>query len=57
MIEILKRNGKMGVKIENTDYGIELSTMRNGSHWSGGPVDVKLLEMIRDAINEYLEQK
>lgn len=57
MTTILKENGKKKVKIEDTDYGVELTIMRNGCHWSGQEVNIELLEMTRDAINEYLEKK
>jgi len=56
MTTILNLNGKKGVKIEDDKYGTELLTSRNGWQWTGQVVNVELLEMIRDAINEYLEQ-
>lgn len=55
---IEKTSGKKRVKIEcNTTYNVvEFGTMRNGRHWSTFEVDRELLEMMRDAINEYLAQ-
>ena len=57
MTTIQKENGKKGVRIEDTVYDTELAITRNGWHWTGQVVTIELLRMVRDAINEYLEQK
>ena len=54
MIKVEKINGKKGVRIEEGYDDFELLTCRNGHQWSGVPIDVEQLVMLRDAIDEFL---
>lgn len=54
---VFKSDGNKKVKITNDGFGLELYTMRNGWQWTGQGVDSKLLHLMRDAINEYFENK
>lgn len=58
MIEsISKSNKKKRVKIIQDKYGIDLAITTNGYQWLTLPVSVEVLNMIKDAINQYLEGK
>lgn len=53
-VKVEHRDGDRGVKIHEDQYGIEVLTMRNGFQWSGFRADRKLLEMLRDAMREFM---
>jgi len=56
-MKIGRKNGDKGVRITDGRYGVdcvEVSVMRNGFQWTGFEADKELLEMLRDAIDEYL---
>ena len=56
-MEVLKQNGNKRVKIIDDKYGTDFHTMRNGFSWSGFPVDIELLKIMKDTITEYLTKK
>ena len=56
--EIISMLGeKKGVKISKDKYEITLYTTRNGYQWHGFPVDIKMLKLIKEVIDKFLEKE
>jgi hypothetical protein len=54
LIERRSYSGKIGVRLEQDDYGLMFATMRNGYQWSSFQVDAIMLSLMQDVINEYV---
>ena len=52
-IRIEEINNKLGVKLVNDGYGLELFTMRNGYQWTGSGVNDEIIGMIINVLSEY----
>ena len=52
-IRIEEINNKLGVKLVNDGYGLELFTMRNGYQWTGSGVNDEIIDMIINVLSEY----
>jgi hypothetical protein len=52
---IIEHGERKKVKIQDSGYGVEFLTMRNGFQWSGFRVDDEILSMMKEAIEQYFE--
>ena len=52
-IRIEEINNKLGVKLVNDGYGLELLIMRNGYQWTGSGVNDEIIGMIINVLSEY----
>ena len=57
LVLVSKTSGKLQVSLEKDQFGFDLYLMKNGYQRTGVPVNDTLLLMIKEAIEEYFEQK
>jgi hypothetical protein len=54
---IIRREGKIGARIEQDDYDTMLMTVRNGWQWAGVPISPRLAELIVEVLQEYIRKE
>jgi hypothetical protein len=52
---IIEHGERKKVKIQDSSYGVDFFTMRNGFQWSGFRVDDEILSMMQEAIEQYFK--
>lgn len=55
MKEIIKKSGKLAVKITDKRIGVEIFTISNGNQWTGHGLTPVLATLMIQALQEYLD--